>query len=572
MTIKLHGYQVEAVEAFLRAHAQGIRRPAGVLATGAGKSVIAARTVRVSPDGVAGGRRALILAHRKELVETNAKRVHDASPDLRVGIVKGARNETQANVISACTATLANPGRLAQLRDVGLVIYDEAHHAVSRTSVEILTALGCLGEPRPGGAVALGLTATMVRGDKLALGDVWQDIVYSKDMAELISEGFLVRPRGVRVRVEDLDLSKVRKSGGDWSAAGLGAAVEDSMAPKKIVEALQEHAADRQTILFAPLVHTAEVIRDALRAGGFTAEVVHGGTEERERTRILELFQAGAVQVLCNAMVFTEGTDLPMCSCVVIARPTENPGLFIQMIGRGLRLWPGKTDCVVLDLVDATGRHRLTLPVQLFGEDVLGDKPERVPGCSCGPIEIAPCRCPVEGCTDDCECLGSPCGCTWDAQDELDHALGLDGPAYREGALVSDVVDLFEGAERGWLRTHAGVWFLATAQRYVAVLPRRDGGYGVVSMHKARVGDSAWVPGCEQVSELAYAMAHAQGEAAGQEREQVELRARSTLTFYAKQWGLTVQPGMSIGELRKMIVTGQGSARIDRNLPGWVRR
>lgn len=575
--IKLRRYQVEAVEAAHRAHAQGVRRPAEVMATGAGKSLVIANVAKTSVHGVAGGKRVVIIAHRHELVEQNAQHVRDAAPDLRVGIVKAGRNETQAHVISASVQTLTNPDRLRQLRDVGLVVYDEAHHVSARTSIDVMTALGCLGPERPGGAVALGMTATMVRGDKLALGDVWQDIVYAKDTAELIAEGYLVRPRGIRVRVEDLDLSRVRKVAGDWSNAGLGQAVEESTAPKKIAEAMLEHAADRQTILFAPLVHTAEVIRDALRAAGFTAEVVSGKTPKDERTRILDEYRAGRVQVLCNAMVFTEGTDLPMTSCIVLARPTENPGLFLQMLGRGLRLWAagGKTDCVLLDLVDATGRHKLTLPVELFGEETLGEKRER--RCDCPKLD-EPCRCRVDGCGDDCRCGGGLlCGCVWDAQAEVDEALGLGGDDLgeaRPGTLVSDVVDLFEGADSGWLRTYGGVWFRATAQRYVAVLPRVDGGYGVVTMHKATVGDSRWVAGCERVSELSYAMAHASGEVAGQAPELIEGRARSTLLHYARQWGLAdaVTANMSLGELRKLLVVGQGSARIDRNLPGWVRR
>lgn len=552
MTIVLRPYQHDAVAAAHAAHARGQRRPAVVVATGGGKSVIIAEVARTSRHGIAGGKRALILAHRKELVEQNAQEMRDVAPDLRVGIVKGTRNELQAHVISASTATLANPLRRAQLRDIGLVIYDECHHAPSRTSVEVLQHFGCMGVrgPRGDDAMALGFTATMMRGDKLALGDIWPEVVYVRDIADLIApdpvsgKSYLVRPHGIRVQVDDLDLSRVRKVGGDWSAGGLGAAVEDSMAPKKIVEALREHAPDRQTILFAPLVHTAEVIRDALREGGFTAELVHGGTDDRERERVLQAYRDGRVQVLCNAMVFTEGTNLPMTSCIAIARPTENAGLFIQMIGRGLRLWPGKTDCVVLDMVDATGRHRLKLPIELFGEDTLCEQAEK------SDLD-----------EDEAE-----------EQEALDHALGFDAPAYREGQLVSTVVDLFEGADAGWLRTYGGVWFLATAQRYVAVLPRVDGGYGVVSMHKARAGESRWVPGCDQVGELSFAMAHAQGEAEGLEREAVELRARSMLVRHAEQWGLRVDRGMTTGELRKMIVVGQGSARIDGNLPGWVRR
>jgi superfamily II DNA or RNA helicase len=553
VTIKLRPYQVEAVTAAHRAHAQGVRRPAEVLATGAGKSVILAEVARTSAHGVAGGKRVVVLAHREELVQQNAQKVRDVAPDLRVGIVQAGMNQVAAHVISASVQTLASPGRRAQLRDVGLVIVDECHHAPARTYVDVLDHFGCMAPGALTGspfAVALGFTATMVRGDGKALGDIWQDVVYVKDTAELIADGYLVRPVGVRVRVDDLQLGKVRKVAGDYSSKGLGDAIEDSMAPKKIVEALREHAPDRQTLLFAPLVHTAEVIRDALRAGGFTAELVHGGTPPEERRRLLLAYRDGKVQVLCNAMVFTEGTDLPMTGCVVIARPTMNPGLFIQMVGRGLRLWPGKHDCVVLDVVGATNRHRLSAQVELFGEESY-DR-EDVESLTDAQLE--------DELGDEIE------------QAKIDDLLGLDAPQYRDGALVHEIVDLFEGSDAGWLRTYAGVWFLATAQQYAAVLPRVEGGYGVVLMDRVRAGSSAWV--IERVSELGYAMAHAEGAVEGLARDGWGdgPKSKNYVARRALGMGLTVTPDMSAGEIKKMITVGLASARIDAVLPPWVRR
>lgn len=559
MTIKLRQYQLDAVAAAHKAHQQGVRRPAEVLATGAGKSIIIAEIARTSRHGAAGGKRTVIVAHREELVEQNAQKVRDVAPDLRTGVVMGTRNETQGHVISASVLSLVSPLRRAQLRDVGLVIVDEAHHAAADSYLAVLRHFGCFdegsGQSKGINARALGFTATMKRGDLKALGDVWQDVVYVKDTAELIAEGHLVRPIGVRVRVEDLDLRKVRRSQGDYSAAGLGREIEDSLAPKKIVEAMREHAADRQTILFAPLVRTAEVIRDALREGGFTAEVVSAKTPKDERRRLLEAYRDGRVQVLCNAMVFTEGTDLPMSSCVVIARPTQNPALFVQMVGRGLRLWPGKTDCIVLDVVGATGRHRLAAPVELWGEEGLDREELEADAPDLGEEEIAA--------LDDLDDL--------DEQQQLDSLLGLDEPQYRDGKLVHEVVDLFEGSDSGWMRTYAGVWFLATAERYVAVLPRAAGGYAVVAMSRTRTGDSRWV--MEHVSEIGTAMAHAVGDVPDNERgNAVDVWDARLVRRRARDMGLFVPEGATPGEIRKMITVGLASARIDANLPGWVRR
>jgi superfamily II DNA or RNA helicase len=554
VTIKLRDYQQDAVAAAHAAHGQGVRRPAEVLATGAGKSVILAEVARTSRHGVAGGKRVVILAHREELVEQNAQKVRDVAPDLRVGIVQASTNQTQAHVISASVQTLAAAGRRAQLRDVGLVIVDEAHHAPAASYVGVLDHFGCMSPGALEGvpfARALGFTATMSRGDGKALGDIWQEIVYVKETSELIAEGFLVRPVAFRVRVDDLQLGKVRKVAGDYSSRGLGDAIEDSMAPKKIAEALREHAADRQTLLFAPLVSTAEVIRDELRNAGFSAELVHGGTPKDERRRLVQAYRDGAVQVLCNAMVFTEGTDLPMTSCVVIARPTMNPALFVQMVGRGLRLFPGKSDCVVLDVVGATNRHRLAAPVDLFGvEDV--ELPEGL------PIVVD------EDAEQDLEDL--------EEQQLVDHLLGVDEPVYRDGQLVSEVVDLFEGSDAGWMRTYAGVWFLSTDRRYLAVLPRVEGGYAVVTLDKVR-RESAWI--MEHVSELSYAMAHATGDVRPDERTAagpMDLLSGRRLRERAAQLGVVVPQGATPGEIRKALTVGLASGRIDANLPAWVRR
>lgn len=555
MTIRLRGYQHDAVAAAHAAH-ERIDRPAEVLATGAGKSIILAEVARSSRHGAAGGKRTLVVAHREELVEQNAQKVRDVAPDLRVGVVMAERNETQGHVVSGSIQTFARDMRRKQLRDVGLVIIDEAHHAAADSYVSLLRYFGCF----DGRAKALGFTATMSRGDERALGDVWQDVVYVKDTSELVAEGYLVRPAGIRVRVDDLDLSKVRKQAGDFSDRGLGAAIEDSLAPKKIAEALREHAADRQTILFAPLVHTAEVIRDELREAGFTAEVVSAKTPKDERRRLLQAYRDGAVQVLCNAMIFTEGTDLPMTSCIVVARPTMSASLFIQMIGRGLRLWPGKTDCVVLDVVGATGRHRLAAPVELWGDEgiTLEDATELL-----GP----------DGDAEQLDDL--------EEQAEIDHALGLDEPAYRDGELVTEIVDLFEGSDAGWLRTHAGVWFVAAPERYVAVLPHQSGGYAVVSLHRTRRGDSRWV--MDYVSDLSYAMAHATGDVTDDERRAMQQVGKAHFDpmggwrsasprAEARRVGIPVPADASAGEIRKILTVAYASARIDTALPAWVRR
>jgi superfamily II DNA or RNA helicase len=534
--IKLRPYQEEAVAAVLNAWRSGVRRPAVVLPTGAGKTVIIGEIVR--QHHAATGKRAVVLAHRTELVEQNAAKVRAVAPGLTVGIVKAGRNETLANVVSASVQTLASDVRRRQLLDIGLVVVDECHHAPSRTYQETLNHFGCYSDT---GAVAVGLTATLSRGDGVALGDVWKDVVYTKEILWMIDHGYLVRPRCTYVRVDDLDFSKVKKIAGDYSESQLGAAIEDSMAPEAIAKGYREHASERSGLIFAPTVSSATMICDAMVAADFTAKLIHGGTPADERREILAAFERGDVQVLVNCMVLTEGTDLPRASCVVIARPTAHSGLYIQMVGRVLRLYPGKTDALVLDVVGASHRHALVSPMELFGEEAVieRDKPDA-----------------EDDDAEDVELVD---------QDEVTATTIFGNP----GNLVAEDVDLFHGSASAWLITHGGTWFLPAGERYIAILPGVEAGtFDVVAMHRFTRGDSRWV--IRGVPDRGYAMAWAEGDVTPAEqvisRRDRAWRAKKpspkTLELAAK-CGVLVTSDMHAGEVSSKIAVAMGSRRID---------
>jgi superfamily II DNA or RNA helicase len=554
--LRMRDYQVECVEAVERAWQGGMRRPGVVLPTGAGKTVVFSHVIdrwRLRNHG----RRALVVAHRTELIEQAAAKLRSVMPHTRIGIVKANRNDTLYPVVVASVQTLAQERRRRQLLDVGLVVIDEAHHGAARTYVDVLTHYGALGQQDGQDAVALGVTATMVRGDDKALGEIWQDVVYSRSIAEMISGGWLVRPRGLFVRVDDLDLGGVRKSRGDYSEAALGAALEDSLAPEAVAKAMVEHGRQddgtcRPTLLFAPLVRTAELFRDALRDAGFTAEMLSGETPTDERARVLEAFRRREVQIICNAMLFTEGTDLPLVSCIVIARPTLNPGLYVQMVGRGLRPDIGKDDALVLDVVGASRKHRLAAPVDLFGTES------------------------AEGSEDDQDLDDLLEAEEQEIKEQGSIALEDLEPSWRNGPIVAEHVDLFHGSDSVWLRTAAGVWFLAPGGRYVAIVPGRQGGYDVISMHQTRQGDSRWV--VQAVESLSYAMAWAEDDVTAPERSQVtrEQSWRATTPSWndrqrAKRMGVVLERGMTAGELRSRCMVVAATQRIDSRLPDYLR-
>lgn len=504
----LRPFQVDLRDGVFRDWARGVRRVAAVLPTGGGKTTVFVdvieRWLAENP-----GRRAVVIAHRTELIEQAAARVQ-AHTGLQVGIVKAERNQTRASIVIASVQTLASrEGRRArQIADVGLAVVDECHRAAARTYRDALSAFGCFDTGAVGSAVALGVTATLSRSDRLSLGAVWQSVVEGPTIMEMIGDGWLVRPSGLLVRVDDLDMSRVRTTAGDYRDSDLGEAIEHSLAPKRIAEAYREHAEHRSGIVFAPTVSSAGLIADELDAAGFAAQLVHGGTPAAERARAIESYRHGDLQILVNCGVFTEGTDLPRTGCVVIARPTKSNGLYVQMTGRGLRLWcfvhgelgnmlepccdRVKADCLVLDVVGATRRHRLQAQIDLFGDDY-GLEPRE-------PRDLEEVDLEDESAedTDTVEVSWEP-----DAS----------------GGLVAEVVDLFHSSGAGWARTAAGAWFLPTRERYLCVLPTLvTGQYGFDVWSVPKDHRTAWVSVAWARDDLAQARTLAEAQVTSGER------------------------------------------------------
>lgn len=537
--LPLRPYQREAMDAVTDAWRRGLMRPAVVLPTGAGKTVVFAHLVAAWLD-LNPGHRAVVLAHRTELIEQAMSKFHDVAPGLRVGMVKAQRNDTLADVIVASVQTLRNEQRRKMLRGVGLIVIDECHHATAASYRSVL-------DHWPD-ALVVGFTATMTRSDDAALGDIWQDVVYMRTISEMINSDppYLVRPRGIRVYVDTMDMSGVRMSKGDYRESDLGAAIEGSLAPEAIAQAIRKHSPDRPTLVFCPTVKSAMVVEDAIRLEGFQVGIVYGDMPAELRKATLDDFRAGRVQVLVNCMVLTEGTDLPMACTCVIARATTHVGLYIQMAGRVLRLFPGKDEALIIDVVGASQKHALLAPVELFGDE---PKAKREKEDEDKPDDFE----------DAFEDPGSG-GRTEKHSNE------------RVGPLSHADVDLFHGSDSAWLRTYAGVWFLRAGERYIAILPGvRPGTYDVTAMHKSQKNTGRWI--AEAIEDMSYAMAWAEGEVTRPEmttaRKDRTWRARrpsDSQKKLATRMGLTVTPDMHAGEVEALITVRIASHRIDPGL------
>jgi ATP-dependent helicase IRC3 len=359
--VSLRLYQREAIAAVLAARREGVRRLMVSLPTGAGKTVIFAELTRLAR------RQVLVLAHREELLgQAREKLERVLPPGTVVGVERGAdRAPANAKVLVASIRSL-HEARLAELvsgRDIGLIIYDECHHAAAPDNLRVLRQLGVF-EPNWTGTL-LGFTATTARGDGQGLNAAFERIVYSRSLPELIDDGFLCRLRGFRVATH-ADLRRLSALAPDFSEEELAEAVDIEERNALVARSIQELARDRRTIAFCVTVRHARNLSHALNAVGVPAGIVHGGLTSDVRARALRDFREGRTQVLTNVGVLTEGFDDPGVSCIAMARPTRSAGLYTQCVGRGTRLAPGKTDCLILDFVDLSTLSLCSLP-SLFG-------------------------------------------------------------------------------------------------------------------------------------------------------------------------------------------------------------
>ena len=548
-SIRMRPYQREAIDAVTAAWAEGIRRPAIVLATGLGKTCIFSQ---LASEFIAReNRRVLILVHRDELADQAMSKVAGIAPDLSVGKVKASYNEVRADVVVASVQTLSRPKRLADLLachrstgPIGLVIQDEVHHGAAPSFQKIYDAFGCGAE---GGALFLGVTATLARGDGVGLGAVVDEVVYERSIAWGIKNKFLSPVRGVAVRAPELDLSGVKSSRGDYQVNELGQALTESGALDVIPKAYTEHASDRPGVVFSPTVSTAEYTAEILRDAGISSAVISGETPRDDRLRIFEDYRTGRVQVLSNCMVLTEGFDAPHTSCIVVARPTQSNPLYIQMVGRGTRTYPGKTDCLVLDVVGAGATNKLKTLVDLEPGIFSDPKP-------CEECDRVPCVCPCAGC-------GGPRPCKECHQEtELELEQGKTGD-----------LDLFAGSSQSWLVTRGGVMFIPAGEAGEVLLwqSQTPGMWDVVHAPKAGkwvrlheglpIGTaSAW---CEtEADELAGFNVRKTASWRRKKPSEKQLGFASTL-------GIDLPADVRSGELGNLISVALASRRIDKYLP-----
>jgi superfamily II DNA or RNA helicase len=236
------------------------------------------------------------------------------------------------------------------------IVVDEAHHATSDSYQRVLQYFDT--------ARVLGVTATPDRSDQKSLAKYFDIKAYEYSIHQAVREGYLCPVKAQMIPLQ-LNISNVGISNGDYSVGEIGGALEPYL--NQIAIEMLNYCKGRKTVVFLPLVKTSQKFCELLNVHGLKAVEVNGNSPDRDE--ILKDFENGEYEVLCNSMLLTEGWDCPSVDTIVVLRPTKIRSLYQQMVGRGMRLHPGKKELLLLDFLWMTERHDLCRPSSIISKD-----------------------------------------------------------------------------------------------------------------------------------------------------------------------------------------------------------
>ena len=360
MSIVLRDYQQRAVDEtwqWFRNNKEG--NPLAVLPTGAGKSIICAK---LALDAISfrteRSVRVLVVTHSKELVEQNYQKFKIIAPTADVGIFSASlkRKDRHNQIIFASIQSIyrANVGAF------DIIICDECHRiphgadGTYRHLFERMTELNPI-------LRVIGMTATPFRlkGGRLdqGAGALFAEVATEVSIIELLDNGHLARMKSWKSAVS-ADLKGVKKVAGDYSVSAMADVMINSGVTERALADMRKKAAARQAILiFCCDIEHCEQTTAIIAEWGWSVAMITGKTKPDHREALIEQFRAGELRVLVNCQVLTTGFDAPICDCIVMLRGTQSTSLYIQMAGRGMRTYPTKADCLLLDYVGNIERH-----------------------------------------------------------------------------------------------------------------------------------------------------------------------------------------------------------------------
>lgn len=356
--MELRDYQNDAITAVSSMFRNGSKKALVVLPTGCGKTVVFAKMTEMTYHK---NKNVLILAHRGELLEQAQDKLFKVS-GIHSSIEKAECSGVGARVVIGSLQTLCRDNRLeCYPKDYfSLIVVDECHHILTQSYQKILNYFSK--------SYVVGVTATPDRGDQKTLildkennEGYFDGLAYEYSIIDAVRNGYLARVNAQRIPIE-IDLTNVQMKNGDYDQSDVDEILQDNL--YKIAEVMKERCRDRKTVVFMPLVNSSKMFANILNICGFNAVEVNGNT--KDRTERLQDFENGKYNVMCNAMLLTEGWDCPSVDCVIVLRPTKVRALYQQMVGRGMRLAPNKKDCLLLDFLWLTEKHDLCSPASII--------------------------------------------------------------------------------------------------------------------------------------------------------------------------------------------------------------
>lgn len=342
MQIVLRDYQHDLVNK-ARASTKRTKRLCIQAPTGSGKTVMMAFMVA---NAAARGLSCWITCHRKELLSQLSRTLR--SYDIKHGVIGGGAVYRPELVQIASIQTLTR--RIRRLRPPDLMIVDEAHHSVAKTWASMLRLC-------PDTRI-IGLTATPSRTDGSGLDSIFEDLIVGPSVASLTQMGYL-SPYRIIAPKTNIDISGVHKRAGDYAKNELEAVVEEKSIVGDAVAHYKKYVGDKTCLVYCVSRHHARIIEAAYREEGVDARYCAGDTPAKERDAIVDGFRLGKPPVIVSVDLFGEGLDVPGLSAVQLLRHTMSLGLYLQQVGRALRVEPGKKEAIILDHVNNWKRHGL---------------------------------------------------------------------------------------------------------------------------------------------------------------------------------------------------------------------
>lgn len=357
--MELRPYQSQSIEMLFEWMKNNDGNVCVVLPTGSGKSHVIASLIKNAVQNYSNTR-VLMLTHSKELISQNAEKMRQHWCNAPMGIYSASLNRRCLSEPITFAGIQSVSKKATQLGHIDLCIVDEAHSINHTQSGGYRLLISDLLKINPAMRV-IGYSASPYRLGHGMIHEgndvIFDDLIEPVSIEQLVADGYLSTLRSKHTNLTYLTTG-VKKSGGEFVAGELERVLDTSDNNQAVVAETIERAHDRKSwLIFCSGVKHSEHIAQLLNENNISAACVTGDTPSAERDRIIRDFQSGKIRALTNVNVLTTGFDYPSIDCLVFLRPTMSPGLYYQMAGRGLRIAPNKSDCLVLDFAGNVSRH-----------------------------------------------------------------------------------------------------------------------------------------------------------------------------------------------------------------------